>query len=119
MKYLVLLIGDGDEPDWSTLNEEEQAATMQKFADFDAACAARDGVEILAGEALRTDGVTTVRPRAGRREVTEGPFAEVIEGLGGFFLMATPDLDTLLELLTVLPAYDIQLSPVDDMMDAG
>ena len=52
MKYLVLLIGDGAEKPWPEQTEEEQAAAMAKFGAFDAACAARDGVELLAGEAL-------------------------------------------------------------------
>lgn len=116
MKYLVLLMGDGDEPAWPTLSDEQQAAAMQKLADFDAACAEREGVEILAGEALEgPDAVTTVRPRGGERTVTEGPYAEVIEGLGGFYLIEAPDLDVLLDLLRVLPAYDLQIVPVSDL----
>lgn len=116
MKYLVMLIGDGDLPPWSTLTPEEQAAAMQRFADFDAACEARDGVEILAGEALgQGPGAATVmRTRAGKVTLTEGPYAEVLEGLGGFYLVEVPDLDVLVELLTALPPYDIQLSPVVD-----
>lgn len=115
MKYLVLLIGDGDMPAWSTLSPEEQGAAMQRFADFEAACRARDGVEILAGEALGESASTTVMTtRAGTVTLTEGPYAEAVEGLGGFYLMEVPDLDVLVELLTVLPPYDIQLSPVVD-----
>ena len=46
MKYLVLLIGDGDMPAWDSQSPEEQAAAMQRFADFDAACEAREGVQM-------------------------------------------------------------------------
>lgn len=116
MKYLVMLIGDGDVPDWETLTPEQQGAAMQQFEEFDAACAARDGVEILAGEAL-SDGqadATVMRTREGRVTLTEGPYAEALEGLGGFFLIEAPHLDVLVELLQVLPPYDIQLSPVVD-----
>ena len=115
MKYLVLLIGDGDEKPWPDQTEDEQAAAMAKFGEFDAACRARDGVEILAGEAL-ADGaaMTVMRARAGKVTLTEGPYAEAVEGLGGFYLMDVPDLDVLVELLTELPPYDIQLSPVVD-----
>lgn len=115
MKYLVLLIGDGEMPAWDTQSPEEQGAAMQRFADFDAACEAREGVEILAGEALAPGpSATVMTTRAGRVSLTEGPYAEAVEGLGGFFLIEVPDLDVLVELLTVLPPYDIQLSPVVD-----
>jgi hypothetical protein len=115
MKYLVLLIGDGELPAWNTLTPDEQAAGMQQFEDFDTACRERDGVQILSGEALAgPSSTTTLRTRGGTLSVTEGPYAEVIEGLGGFYLIESPDLDTLLELLAVLPAYDMQISPAVD-----
>jgi hypothetical protein len=116
MRYLVLLMDDGAEKVWTEQTPEEQAATMAKFGEFDAACAARDGVEILAGEALAgPEAATTVRTRDGRVQVTDGPYAEAVEGMGGFYLVQAPDLDVLLELLRVLPAYDIQVSPAVDM----
>jgi hypothetical protein len=115
VKYLVLLIGDGELKPWSEHSEEEQAEVMGRFESFDAACRERDGVEVLAGEALAgpTD-VTTVRTRGGEMTLTEGPYAEAIEQMGGFYLVETPDLDVLLELLRILPAYDMQLSPAVD-----
>lgn len=115
MKYLVLLIGDGELLAWNTLTPDEQAAGMQQFEDFDTARRERDGCKILSGEALAgPSSTTTLRTRGGTLSVTEGPYAEVIEGLGGFYLIESPDLDTLLELLAVLPAYDMQISPAVD-----
>lgn len=117
MKYLVLLIGDGDMPAWDTLTEEEQGAAMQRFADFDAACEAREGVQILGGEALgEGEAATVMTTRSGKVTLTEGPYAEAVEGLGGYYLVEVPDLDVLVDLLTVLPPYDIQLNPVVDPM---
>ena len=115
MKYLVLLMADGELPAWSTMSEEDQAAMMGRFEAFDRACEARDGVEILTGEALGDgDMSTTVRTRGGERQLTDGPYAEAVEQLGGFYLLQAPDLDVVLELLTELPAYDMQVSPVVD-----
>ena len=115
MKYLVLLIGDGELPNWNSLTPDEQGETMEQFEKFAKACRERDGVEIVAGEALGgPSSATTLRTRGGKLSVTEGPYAEVIEGLGGFYLIESPDLDTLMELLTVLPAYDMQISPAVD-----
>ena len=116
MKYLVLLIGDGEVKPWDQQTPEEQASAMELFGEFDAACAAREGVELLAGEALSDAGdATTLRTRGGRLGMTDGPYAEVIEGMGGFYLVEAPDLDVLVELLGVLPAYDMQVSPVVDV----
>ena len=115
MKYLVLLIGDGELKAWSEHSEDEQAEAVAQFEAFGAACGDRDGVEILAGEALAgSSHATTVRTRAGSTTLTEGPYAEVIESMGGFYLVEAPDLDVLLELLRLLPAYDTQVSPVVD-----
>lgn len=115
MKYLVLLIGDGELKPWSEHTDDEQAEVMKKFEAFDTACRDRDGVEILAGEALAGPShATTVRTRAGRTTLTEGPYAEVIEAMGGFYLLEAPDLDVLVDLLRILPAYDMQVSPAVD-----
>lgn len=114
MKYVVLLMADGDEKPWGQQTDAEQAASMQKFEDFGAACGRR-GVTIVAGEALgAADTATVMRTRGGAVTLTDGPFAEAIEGLGGFYLVDAPDLDTLTEVLRALPAYDIQIQPVVD-----
>lgn len=115
MKHLVLLMGYGEMPPWDELSEEEQAADMARFEEFGAACDARDGVQILAGEALGSSAdATVVRTRGGRAETTDGPYAEAVEHLGGFYLLEAPDVPTVVDLLRHLPAYDMQISPVID-----
>ena len=116
MKYLVLLIGEGDTLPWSDHSDEEKAAVMAQFGDFAAACAAREGVELLAGEALSDSrDATVMRTTAGQVQLTDGPYAEVIEGMGGFYLLEAPDLDVVVDLLKVLPRYDIQIHPTIDV----
>lgn len=113
MKVALFLMSEGEMPAWDQQTPEQQAAAMQRHDDFGAACAAREGVTILAGEAL--DGTpTVVRTRGGERSITDGPYAEAVEQLGGFYLIETPDLATLLELTELLPPYDLQLSPVGE-----
>ena len=113
MKYLMLLMSEGENPPWDEQSPEQQAAAMQQHDDFGQACAAHPEVNILAAEAL--DGApTTVRTRGGVQTVAEGPYAEAVEQLGGFYLIETPDLATLLELTALLPPYDLQLSPVGE-----
>lgn len=115
MKYLILLMADGEVPAWSTMSEADQQTIMGQFGAFDTACREREGVEILAGEALGdAETATVVRTRGGERTVTDGPFAEAVEQLGGFYLVEAPDLDVVLDLVAVLPPYDIQVSPVVD-----
>lgn len=116
MKYLVLLIGDGAVKPWPEHTEEEMSAVMATFGEFDAACRAREGVEILAGEALADPrDATVMRTTDGRVQLTDGPYAEVIEGMGGFYLLEAPDLDVVVDLLRVLPPYDIQIHPTVDV----
>ncbi|MGF1665350.1 MAG: YciI family protein [Acidimicrobiia bacterium] len=116
MKYFVLLAGEGEMAPWDQLTAEEQEAGMAKHHEFGEACAARPGVEMLGGEALG-DGssATTLRTRGGEMTITDGPFAEVAEQIGGYYVIEAPDIDTLIELCRILPAYDIDIRPVIDM----
>ncbi len=113
MKYFVLLAGFGELPAWDELTAEEQEALMAAHGAFDEACAARPGVAILS-EAALGDGsmATTLRTRGGAMTTTDGPFAEAAEQVGGYYLLDAPDLDTVIELCKVLPAYDIDIRPV-------
>lgn len=116
MKYFVLLAGYGELKPWNELTPDEQEAGMAKHVEFDAACAERPGVEIVSGEALE-DGTsaTTLRTRGGEMTVTDGPFAEAAEQIGGYYVIEAPNLDTVIELCRVLPAYDIEIRPVMDV----
>ena len=115
MKYFVLLAGYGEMPGWDQLTPEEQQAGMAKHEAFGEACAERQGVTMLEGEALGDGSMaTTLRTRSGELIVTDGPFAEAAEQIGGYYLLEAPDLDTVVELCGVLPPYDIDIRPVLD-----
>lgn len=115
VKYFVLLAGYGEMPSWDELSAEEQEAGMAKHVDFDEECAARPEVEIVGGEALGGGSMaTTLRTRGGEMTVTDGPFAEAAEHIGGYYVVDAPDLDTVIELCRILPAYDIDIRPVLD-----
>ncbi len=116
MKYFVLLAGNGDVGAWEQLTPEEQELIFAKFGAFDDACEQKPGVETLAGEALQDDSTaTTLRTRGGEMTITDGPFAEATEQIGGFYVIEAPDLDTITDLCRVLPPYDIEIRPVVDM----
>lgn len=118
MKYMILLAGYGTGPTWDELSDDERASYMERHHAFGRACAEREGVEITAGEAL-DDGstATTMRTsRAGEVTITDGPFAEATEHIGGFYVLDAPHLDVVLELCRILPPYDIELRPVLEIM---
>jgi hypothetical protein len=72
----------------------------------------------VAGEALRpVTTATTIRERDGQSIVTDGPFAETKEGLGGFYLIQAPDLDAAIALAAQCPGArygSIEVRPVVD-----
>ncbi len=113
MKYFVLLAGYGEMKPWEQMTPEEQEAGMMAHVAFDEACSAKASVELVGGEALGDGSVaTTLRTRGGEMTVTDGPFAESAEHIGGYYVLDAPDLDTVIELCKVLPAYDIEVRPV-------
>jgi len=116
MKYFILLAGDGELAPFDQQAPEEQQADMARHGAFGEACEERDGVEMLGGEALGDGSMaTTLRTRGGELGVTDGPFAEAAEQIGGYYLIEAPDLDTVVDLCRILPAYDIDIRPVLDM----
>jgi hypothetical protein len=116
MKYFVLLAGDGELTPFDSMTPAEQEAQMAMHEAFGEACATRKGVTMLGGEALG-DGstATTMRTRHGDVTVTDGPFAEAAEQIGGYYVIEAPDLDTVIELCKMLPPYDIDIRPILDM----
>lgn len=116
MKYFILLAGYGEMPAWETLSPEEQEASMEQHFAFAGACEERDGVEYVGGEALGDGSVaTTLRTSGGEMTITDGPFAEAAEHIGGYYVIDAPDLDTVIDLCRVLPAYDMDIRPVIDV----
>jgi hypothetical protein len=114
MKYFVMLASEGTP--WEEITPEEQQADMERLAEFDRVCGEREGVEILAGEALDSGATsTTLRIGQGREvTITNGPFAEAAEHIGAFYLLKAPDLDSVIEVCRVLPSYAIDIRPVVD-----
>jgi hypothetical protein len=96
---------------WSEASTETRARYHEAHLDFHKAVA--DRATLVAGEALAgTDTATTLRHVDGRPTLTEGPFAETTEVVGGFYLVDAPDLDTMTSLCELLPQpYSIEIRP--------
>jgi hypothetical protein len=90
MKVLLTLYGD--ETEQRDPSPEGIARTMAAWDEFGEA--AREAGVLIACEGLEgSHTATTVRIDGGRRHVTDGPFIETKEQLGGFILLEVSDLD--------------------------
>jgi hypothetical protein len=76
----------------------------------------------LAGDALQsTTSATTIRERNSETQITDGPFAETKEALGGYYLVDAPDLDTVLEHAKEMPNVrygSVEVRPIWDRSSA-
>jgi hypothetical protein len=103
-QYLFLLYDD--EARWSAPSDEEIAAELARHGVFADAVAATEGAQLLGGNALQsTQTASTLRQDAPGAEplLTDGPFAETKEALGGYYLIEARDLDQALELARLCP----------------
>jgi hypothetical protein len=101
MKYM-LLIHD-DEQAFQRLNESERQAIYGEYRKFSEEIVA-SGNYIGGSELQPTSSATTVRVRNGKRLVTDGPFAETREQLGGYYLVEAKDLDEAIALAGRIPS---------------
>jgi hypothetical protein len=113
VRFLVLMTDDGSA--WEQASEAERAVVFEKHAAFDKAV--RDRGTMVSGDALAHAGTArTLRNVEGRRVVTDGPYAESVEQLGGFYLIDLLDQDAALELCRILPeSYTIEVRPAIDI----
>jgi len=100
------------EGDWESATAEQRQEVMEAHTAFHKAVAER--ATMLAGEALASSAeARTLRHRGGAAIVTEGPFAEAAEQIGGFYLIEAESLDLVVELCHLLPAsYAVEVRPV-------
>ena len=107
MKYALLVYSD--QSTWDSYTEEEAAKAREEslpkwyacFEELGKADPAMTGYELeAAGDAK------VVRVRDGQRIVTDGPFAETKELIGGAFFTDLPDLDEAIRLAALVPAAE-------------
>jgi hypothetical protein len=114
-KYLILIYGD--EREWAGGGPAERERIEAGHRRFSAAA----GPAVLGGEELMPpDTATTLRQgSAGRPLVTDGPFLETKEGIGGFYLLQAADLDAAIALAGLLPEVaaghsGVEIRPVQE-----
>jgi|SRR5579862_5987492 hypothetical protein len=101
MQYVLLIYGD--ERHWSTLSEAERGKILEEYGQFSQSIA-KSGHYRAGNELDATSKATTVRVRDQKRLVTDGPFAETKEQLGGYYLIEAKDLDEALGVAARIPS---------------
>jgi hypothetical protein len=118
MRYMLLIYGD--ESGWGTLSEADQQTEMAKWFAYTEEMQ-KAGVSTQ-GDALQpTATATTVRDNGGEPLVTDGPFAETKEQLGGYYLLDVADLDEAIKWAHKCPGAKygkIELRPIQEFPDA-
>lgn len=97
--YTVLIIGDTDRW-WTSMSLKERKDGYAQYARFNQALA-EGGHEIIGGgELTRTSEARSIP--AGGGAVTDGPYAELAEQVGGYYQIRTVDLDGLMECCQII-----------------
>lgn len=100
-EYMVVIVGDADRW-WSTMSLKEREDGYAEYTRFGEECTRR-GHRITGGAELQsTAEARTVQP--GGQSVTDGPFAETAEHVGGFYMVETDDVDDLTECCKIIAA---------------
>jgi hypothetical protein len=112
VQYVALIYAD--EKGWDLLTEEERT---EAYARYGALSREAEAAGVLAGgnELGSTRDATTVRVRDDELLVTDGPYAEVKEALGGFYVFDCASLDEALDWAARIPATEygaVEVRPV-------
>jgi hypothetical protein len=103
VKYLALIYAD--ERPWEQFSAEERETAYARYRAFGEE-ATKAGVAIGGAELGSTRDATTVRIRDGETLVTDGPYAEVKEALGGYYLLECASLDDALDWAAKIPGAE-------------
>lgn len=119
MKYVALITNTAEQRErWAAMSPEEAKAAREAeipkwnalFAELQAGSHYVEGAELDEPETAKT-----VRVRDGETLVTDGPYAETKEQVGGFFLLECADLDQAIGLAAKIPSAErasIELRPI-------
>jgi hypothetical protein len=104
MKYMLLIYDD--EKAWGKMSETERQQIFKDYGEL------TDGIkkagQYVSGSQLHpTSAATSVKVRGGKRLVTDGPFAETREQLGGYYLVEAKDLDEAIGIAARIPSARI------------
>ena len=116
MRYL--LMANNDPALVGALSPEQMQAVMGRYLSFTQALGAA-GVLGAFEQLHPADTATTVRNRDGETVLTDGPYADVAEQFGGYWVVEAPDLDTALAHARECPAADVGSVEVRGLAELG
>jgi hypothetical protein len=117
MKYICL--GYIEEKKLETMSESERNAMLDECFTYDDVL--RKNGHFAGGEALQSPrNATTLRWQGGKLSITDGPYAETKEQLGGILVLEATDLNHAIQLMSKHPgvkAGPFEIRPVADLTD--
>jgi len=118
MRYVCL--GYTEEKKWETMSESEQHALMEECFAYDDVL--RKNGHFLGGEALQgSSQAATLRFQNGKVTVTDGPYAETKEQLGGILILEANDLNHAIQLMSQHPGVRLggpfEIRPADETIN--
>ncbi|MGA9362985.1 MAG: YciI family protein [Bacteroidota bacterium] len=115
MKYICL--GYMEEKKWETMSESERNAFMDECFDYDDVL--RKNGNFAGGEALQSPrNATTLRFQSGKVSITDGPYAETKEQLGGILILEAKDLNEAIQIMSRHPGVrggPFEIRPAADL----
>jgi len=115
MKYLLLIYHD--EQSWNAISEPEREQIYGEFRQLRSELQAR-GQFVTGSQLQPITTATSVRVREGKELITDGPFAETHEQLGGYFLIEAENLDEATSIAARIPSArtgTIEVRPLVEM----
>lgn len=110
MRYVVLVAYRPGE--WESATEELRQEYFEAHHAFERFVDER-GQRLSSAALCDADVATTIRHEGGAPVVTDGPFVELAEQVGGYYDVELPDLDTAIEAGKLLPqVYAVEVRPV-------
>lgn len=104
MEYVMLIYNS--EERWEALSEAEQGRLMGAHQAI-MEQSAKDGTYKGGNRLMDVVSATTVRNHGGKVTITDGPFAETKEQLGGYYVFEADSLDTVIGYASMLPHDDV------------
>jgi len=115
-EYVVMFPAD-NEAEWEAGTEADHQATFDTDHEFAQLLAARGGAVTGGAGLAHSSGARTIKRGPNSRPlITEGPFAETVEQLSGFFMVTCDDYDALVEVAEVLIRAHpvVEIRPVEE-----
>ena len=117
MRFVCL--GYHNEKAWNAMSDSERESLIEECFAYDDVL--RKNGHFVGGEALQSfEKAKTLRPEGGKPIVTDGPYAETKEQLGGILLLEARDMDHAVELMSKHPGACVgpfEIRPADEQMN--